>query len=86
MKQTFEDYCQEVKAEAGCRTEEAELQACAEHLQAFNFGRTVQHLQDAPPDLWLRLGWLLIGAAVGAVSAALLVQSFGTGLIWPNFN
>jgi hypothetical protein len=82
MKQTFEDYCREVKAEAECLTQEAEVRACADHLQAFNFGRTVQRLENAPHDFWVRLGWLLIGAAIGAALAAGFVQSLNTGQAW----
>jgi hypothetical protein len=84
MKQTFEDYCRAVKAEAECRAHDAEVRAYADHLQAFNFGRTVQRLEGATRHFWLRLGWLLIGTAIGAVLAAVMVQSFGTGLVWHN--
>jgi hypothetical protein len=85
MTQTFEDYCRAVEAEAECRARDAEVRAYADHLRAFNFGRTVQRLERAPRDFWLRLGWLLIGAAIGAVLAAVVVQSFGTGLVWHSF-
>jgi hypothetical protein len=82
MKQTFEDYRRAVTAEAECRAHDAEERAYSDHVQAFNFGRTVQRLEGATRHFWLRLVWLLIGAAIGAVLAAAVVQSFGTGLVW----
>ena len=83
MKQPFEDYAREVRVKTEHLAQEAEIRAYAEHLQAFNFGRSVERLTNAPFNIWLRLGWLLIGTIVGAL-AAVYVQSFGARLIWPN--
>ena len=83
MKQSFEDYAREVKVKAEYLAQEAEIRAYADHLQAFNFGRTVQRLADSPPETWLRLGWLLIGTVIGGL-AAVYAQFLGYGLIWHN--
>lgn len=50
------------------------MRECLEHLSAFNFGRAVQHLEDAQHDLWVRVRWLLIGVALGATFAAGLIH------------
>jgi hypothetical protein len=42
MKQSFEDYAREVKVKAEHLAQEAEIRAYADHLQAFNFGRSVE--------------------------------------------
>jgi hypothetical protein len=79
VKQTFEDYCQQLSGQAAQLAQEAEVRECFEHLSAFNFGRTVQRLEDARQDFWVRVRWLLIGAAVGAAFAAALIQVLGAG-------
>ena len=70
VKQTFEDYCQELSGKAQQHAQEVEMRECLEHLSAFNFGRAVQHLEDAQHDLWVRVRWLLMGVAIGAIFAA----------------
>ncbi|MBZ5672344.1 MAG: hypothetical protein LAO04_21810 [Acidobacteriia bacterium] len=74
MKQTFEGYCQELSGQARQLAQEVEMRECLEHLSAFNFGRAVQHLEDAQHDLWVRVRWLLIGVALGATFAAGLIH------------
>ncbi len=74
MKQTFEDYCQELSGKARQLAQEVEMRECLEHLRAFNFGRTVQRLEDAQHSLWVRVCWLLIGVAIGASFAAGFIQ------------
>ena len=83
MKQTS-GLLREMKAEAEYLVNAAEARACADHLQAFNLGRTVQRLDDAPNDGCAQLGWLLIGAALGAALVAGFVHSLGAGWVWSN--
>jgi hypothetical protein len=70
MKQTFEDYCRQLKTEADALAQEAEMQSRFDHLQAFNFGRTVGRIERAHAALWLRVRWLLLGAAAGVTLGA----------------
>jgi hypothetical protein len=74
VKQTFEDYCQELSGQAEQLAQEVEMRECLDHLRAFNFGRTVQRLEDAQHDFWGRVRWLLIGVAIGATFAAGFIQ------------
>jgi hypothetical protein len=80
MKQTFEQYCQRLSAEAAQLAKEVEMRESIEHLGAFNSGRAVQRLEDVQHDLsaqaafWVCVRWLLIGVAIGAAFAALFVQ------------
>ena len=83
MKQSFEDYAREVKIKADYLAREAEMRARADHRQSFNIGRSVERLAAAPFNVWLRLGWLLMGTIIG-VLAAVYVQSSAARLIWPN--
>ncbi len=79
MKQTFEDYCQELSGQAQRLAQEVEMRECLEHLSAFNFGRAVQHLEDARHDFWVRVRWLLIGVAIGGTFAAGYIRVLGAG-------
>jgi hypothetical protein len=79
VKQTFEDYCQELSGQAKQLAQEVEMRECLEHLGAFNFGRSVQRLEDAQHDFWVRVRWLLIGLAIGAAFAAALFQVLAAG-------
>lgn len=65
MRQTLEDYCHEVdkKAERFAREEVTCRQS--EHLRAFNFGRTIQRVENSRRDAWLRVGFLLAGLVIG---------------------
>jgi hypothetical protein len=80
MKQTFEQYCQQLSAEAAQLSQEVEMRESIEHLGAYNSGRAVQRLEDVQHDLsaqaglWVRVRWLLIGVAIGAAFAAVFVQ------------
>jgi hypothetical protein len=79
VKQTFEDYCQELSGKAEQLAQEAEMRQRVEHLRAFNFGRSAQRLEDAQHDFWVRVRWLLFGVAVGAALAAAYLQMLGAG-------
>ena len=76
MKQTFEDYCRRLKAEADSLAQEADNHARFEHLQAYHFGRSVGRTENAYHDFWLRVRWLLLGAVVGATLAALYLPVY----------
>jgi hypothetical protein len=65
MKQVLEDYYREVDAKAEKFAREEELRERAEYLEAFNFGRMVQRTQKSRRDAWRRVGWLLVGVAIG---------------------
>ena len=65
MKQTFEDYCREVLARADKAAQLRDAHQCSDHLESFNFGRTVQRIQSLRRDYWMRIGCLLAGIAIG---------------------
>jgi len=66
MKLALPEYCREVDEKAEQFAQAAEISERAGHLQAFNFGRMAQRIQGEKSDGWLRVGWLLVGLAVGA--------------------
>ena len=43
---------------------------------AFNFGRSVGRMENARDAFWLRVRWVLLGAAVGVTLAAVYLQLF----------
>jgi hypothetical protein len=45
-----------------------------EHIHAFNFGRSVGHLEQAREVAALRLRWVLLGVALGLALAAAYFQ------------
>ncbi len=65
MKVTTDEYYREVVTRAEEAAQLAEMDQRAEHLRAFNFGRTVQRIQNSSYDRWRRLGWLMVGLAIG---------------------
>ncbi|MGO8790266.1 MAG: hypothetical protein ACLQVL_23190 [Terriglobia bacterium] len=76
MPNTFEAYCQRLRAEAENLALEAEMPARIDHLHAFNFGRSVARMEHAHEAFWLRVRWLFLGAAVGVTLAAVYLQIF----------
>ncbi len=74
LTHTFEDYCQRLRAEAEDLALQAEMPARIGHLHAFNFGRAVARMEQAHNAFWLRVRWLLLGAAVGVTIAAVYLQ------------
>ena len=76
MKQAFEDYCRRLKAEADDLAQEADNHARFNHLQAYNFGRSVGRFENACDDFWLRVRWMLVGALIGATLAAVYHSAF----------
>jgi hypothetical protein len=70
VHQAFDQYCEELRARAAQLADETEMRARVEHLRAFNFGRSIQHLEDSQHDFWMRLCWLLLGVAMGAALVA----------------
>lgn len=83
MSQTFEDYCRRLRAEADNRAEEAEGAVRFNHLHAFNFGRSVARLEHARDVFWVRVRWLLFGAAMGVTVAAVYLQIFVSERVLP---
>jgi hypothetical protein len=65
MKMAMQEYCHEVDKRAEQFAQAAEMSERAEYLQAFNLGRTVQRIQGAKSDGWVRVGWILAGLALG---------------------
>jgi len=74
VKQTFEDYCQELSGKAEQLAQEVGMRERLEHLSAFNFSPAVQRLGNAQHDYWVRVRWLLVGVVIGALFAAGFVQ------------
>lgn len=68
-KADFDLYCMELSEKAAKLTAEEEMQKRAQHLSAYNFGRSTQRLEDARRAFWLRAGWFLTGAFVGLTLA-----------------
>jgi hypothetical protein len=73
MSQTFEDYCRKL---VDPTAQEADADARFDHLHAFNFGRFVGRIENACDHFWLRVRWLLLGAAVGVTLGAAWIQIF----------
>jgi hypothetical protein len=44
------------------------------HLHTFNFGRSVGRIEQAHDNFFLRIRWLLLGAALGLAFAAMCLQ------------
>lgn len=76
MPQNNEDYCRRLQTEADIFARKAEGSGRFQHLRAFNFGRSVARLEHARDVFWMRVRWLLLGAAVGVTLAAVYVQVF----------
>jgi len=76
MAQTFADYCRLLQTEADAIAHEAEVHSFLDHLHAFNFGRSVGRIENACDHFWLRVRWLLLGAAVGVTLGAVWIQIF----------
>jgi hypothetical protein len=79
MKQTFEEYSLQLSGRAERLAQETEMRDRYEHLRAFNFGRSVQRLEEGRRRLWLRTRWLLLGVVLGALLAVGYVQVLGGG-------
>jgi hypothetical protein len=70
-----EDYYHEVVEKAKRFAQAEEMRERADHLQAFNFGRTVQRIENSPFDVCLHVGCLLAEVTIG--------MAFGR--IYPNY-
>ena len=81
MAQDIAIYCQSLQAKADKITQNGEGAMRFNHLQAFNFGRSVARLEHARHAFWLRVRWLLMGAAVGVTFAALYFHVFASGRV-----
>ncbi len=67
MSTTFEEHCRKLQIEVDALAQKAEVHSCFDHLRAFNFGRCVARIEYARDVFWLRVRWLLLGAAVGMI-------------------
>jgi CheY-like chemotaxis protein len=71
----MEEYCRNLEMEADAIARQAEIDARVNHLEAFNFGRSLARLENARAALRLRILWLLFGAAAGLIIATLYFQA-----------
>ena len=76
MTKTLDKYCLELETEVAALEQHAEMDARADHLRAFNFGRSLGRLESTGENWWLRVRWLLFGAAAGVAIAAIFMQHF----------
>lgn len=76
MAQTFEDYCEKLKLEADALAQQADAYSLDDHFHAFNFGRSVERIENSRAHYWLRLRWLFMGAAVGAAIGPVCLHLF----------
>jgi CheY-like chemotaxis protein len=83
MTGTLEEYCRELETEAHAMAQQAELDARSDHLHAFNFGRSLGRMELSREQLWLRVRWLLFGAAAGVAIATVLLQVFLSPRVLP---
>ncbi len=70
MSPTFEEYCRKLQIEVDALAQKAEVQSCFDHLRAFNFGHSMARIEYARDVFWLRVRWLLLGAAVSMIVTA----------------
>jgi hypothetical protein len=83
MPQIFEDCSRKLPTEGDALARRAEAPSRVDHLLAFNFGRSVGRMENARDTFWLRVRWLLLGAAVGVTVAAVYLQNFLSQRILP---
>ena len=76
MPQNFENYSRRLQVEVDALAQEVEARSRFDHLDAFNFGRSVGRIEKARDFYWLRVRWLLMGAAAGVALAAVYLQIF----------
>ena len=74
MSQMLQNYSRKLQAEVDALAQEAEAHSRFDHLNAFNFGRSVGRLENARYSFWLRVRWMLVGAAVGVTLAVVYAQ------------
>ena len=79
MSQTFKEYCLKLQTEVDAIGQQAETDIRFDHLRAFNFGRSLERIEQVRGRLWLRVRWLLLGAALGMGLAAVYLQVFLSG-------
>ena len=72
----LEEYCLKLETEADAIGRQAELDACSDHLHAFNLGRSLGRMELSGDQLGRRVRWLLFGAAAGVAIATILLQVY----------
>lgn len=76
MSETVAKSRRELPGEDDAFAQQGNAGARFDQLHAFNFGRSLGRSEMARDRLWLSLRWLLFGAAVGVVLAAVYLQIF----------
>ena len=72
----FEDDCCVTGPESEMAADVKAMQERLAHLRAFNFGRTVQRLEQSRRNAWSRLCWLLAGLLMGVAGSRVYVDYF----------
>jgi hypothetical protein len=83
MSATIEESRRKLPREDDAIAQHVEAAARLDHLHAFNFGRSLGRIEMARDRWWLCFRWLLFGAAVGVVLAAVYLQIFLNARILP---
>lgn len=76
MSQTFENSSRKLMMEGDAFARLAGEHARADHLLAFNFGRSVGRMENTCDVSWLRVRWPFMGATVGITVAVIYLQIF----------
>jgi hypothetical protein len=76
MSETVEESPRKLPTEVDAFAQQVQAGTHLDHLHAFNFGRSLGRIEMARDRLWLCFRWLLFGAAVGVVLAAVYLQIF----------
>jgi len=70
----FDEYRRDLESKVVAMERQVELDACSGHLHAFNFGRALAQIELSREQTWLRIRWLMLGAAAGVALVTILVQ------------
>ncbi len=65
MRQTLEEYCRDVNANAERFAREEVICQRIDHLRAFNFGRMMQRVENSRREARQRVRCLLLGLVMG---------------------
>jgi hypothetical protein len=83
MSETLEEYRRKLQTEVDAFALEGQPHLRAGQLHAFHFGRFLGRMENAQESFWLRVRWLLLGAAVGVALAAGCLQIFLAARLLP---
>jgi hypothetical protein len=76
MSETIKESRRKLPKQVAIFGQQIEAGINLDHLQAFSFGRSLGRIEMARDHSWLCFRWLLFGAAVGVVLAAVYLQLF----------